>query len=57
MKRKIKSDKDNGAEEYECNHTINILTLRYDVQVIPPRNGEENVLADCDNRLLFFIIH
>ena len=57
MKRKIQSDKDNGAEGYECNHTINILTLRYDVQVIPPRNGEENVLDDCDNRLLFFIIH
>lgn len=39
--KKIQSNKDNGAEEYECNHTINILTLRYDVQVIPPRNGEE----------------
>lgn len=35
MKRKIQSDKDNGAEGYECNHTINILTLRYDVQVSP----------------------
>lgn len=57
MKRKIQSDKDNGAEEYECNYTINILTLRYDVQLMPPRNGEENVLSYCDNRLLFFIIH
>lgn len=56
MKRKIQSDKDNDAEEYECHHTINILTLRYDVQVMPPRNGEENVLAYCGNRLLFFII-
>ena len=32
--------------------TVNILALGYDIQVMPPRNGEEYILVYLGNRLL-----
>ena len=45
----------NGLLQVE-HGTINILALRYDIQMMPPRNREENILADLRNRLLHICI-
>ena len=36
--------------------TVNILALGYDIQMMPPRNGEESLLAYLCNRLLHIYI-